>query len=220
MSLDFGRKPESYQKRESLVKRFPSARRAKARRARPRGAQPRSRSSKRVPITPALRAYLRKTDEYRAGRDPVALMKQAPAKFARAVAGLSPNQMRKRPARGKWSIVEILGHLQDTEVVYGYRLRFSLAQPGANLEGYDQEAWTERLRHRRGNGRRLVERIRALREGTLDVMGQVPRPRWKRGYGMHSERGKQTVRRTLELIAGHDLNHLDQIKAIRKKFDW
>ena len=63
-------------------------------------------------------------------------MKQAPAKFARAVAGLSPNQMRKRPARGKWSIVEILGHLQDTEVVYGYRLRFSLAQPGANLEGY------------------------------------------------------------------------------------
>ena len=65
-----------------------------------------------------------------------------------------------------------------------------------------------------------MERIRALREGTLDVMGQVPRPRWKRGYGMHSERGKQTVRRTLELIAGHDLNHLDQIKAIRKKFDW
>jgi len=47
----------------------------------------------------------------------------------------------------------------------------------------------------------------------------VPRSWWTR-YGMHSERGKETVRRTLELIAGHDLNHLDQIMAIRKKYGW
>ena len=116
--------------------------------------------------------------------------------------------------------MEILGHLQDTEVVYGYRLRFSLAQPGSPLVGYDQAVWTERLRHRRANAKRLVDRIRVLREGNLDMLGQVPRPRWKKGYGMHSERGKETVRRTLELIAGHDLNHLDQIKAIRKKHGW
>jgi len=147
-------------------------------------------------------------------------MKQAPAKFTRAVAGLSQSKMRKRPSRGKWSIVEILGHLQDTEVVYGYRLRLSLAQPGALLLGYDQAAWTENLRHRRANGKRLVDRIRVLREGNLEMLGQVPRPRWKKSYGMHTERGKQTVRRTLELIAGHDLNHLDQIRAIRKQFRW
>ena len=37
---------------------------------------------------------------------------------------------------------------------------------------------------------------------------------------MHSERGKETVRRTAELIAGHDLSHLDQIQAIKKKYRW
>ena len=146
-------------------------------------------------------------------------MKLAPAKFARAVAGLSPSKMRKRPARGKWSIIEILGHLYDTEIVYGYRIRLSLSQPGAEILGYDQATWTDQLRHRRGNARRLLDRIRVNREGNLETVAQVPRPHWER-YGVHNERGRQTVRRTLELIAGHDLNHLDQIRAIRKKYSW
>ncbi|HYQ89770.1 MAG TPA: DinB family protein, partial [Candidatus Binatia bacterium] len=72
---------------------------------------PKAKRPKRVSLTPELKAYIRKTENYRAGREPIALMKKAPAKFARAVAGLSASQMRKRPARGKWSIIEILGHL-------------------------------------------------------------------------------------------------------------
>ena len=36
-------------------------------------------------------------------------------------------------------------------------------------------------------------------------------------YGVHTERGKETVRRAVELIAGHDINHLRQIHAILGK---
>jgi len=183
------------------VKRFPSAR------------------PKRIVVTPEIRAYVRKIERYRAGRDPIPLMEQAPARLARAVAGLSASQMRKRPRPGKWSIVEILGHLQDTEYVYGWRIRLSLAQPGNPIMGYDQALWTEELRHRRAHAKRLLDRIRTMREGNLETVAQVPRSNWKR-YGMHSERGKETVRGVLELLAGHDLNHLDQIRAIRKKYGW
>jgi len=186
------------------VKRFPSARRTR---------------SRRIAITPEVRAYVRKIDAYRAGRNPIGLMKTAPAKFARAVAGLSAAQMRRRPSRGKWSIIEILGHLHDTEVVYGYRYRLSLSQPGSDILGYDQARWADELRHRRSKAKRLLEQIRILREGNLDAVLRVPRRSWKR-YGMHSERGKETVQRTLELIAGHDLNHIDQIRAIRNKYGW
>ncbi len=175
---------------------------------------------KRFPISPEIRAYIRKIDGYRAGREPIALMKAAPGKFARAVQGLTPARMRRRPARGKWSIIEILGHLHDTEVVYGYRYRLSLAEPGSPIQGYDQSMWVKELRHQsRGNAKRLLEKIRVAREGTLEMLRQVPRRNWER-YGRHSERGKETVGRTMELIAGHDLNHLDQIKAIRKKYGW
>lgn len=177
------------------------------------------RAARRDRIDPEIRAYVRKIDAYRAGKDPIRLMKTGPTKIARAIRGLKPVQLRKRPARGKWCIAEILGHLVDTEVVYGYRYRLALAQPGSPIQGYDQHTWTEALRHARRNPSRLMEQIQTLRKINLDLVESMPRKTWER-YGRHTERGNESVRRTLELIAGHDLNHLDQIVAIRKKYGW
>ena len=195
------------------MKRFASSRRARSRRTA-------NRTKKHVYVSPAMRAYIRKTENFRAGREPIALMKQAPAKFARAVAGLNARQMRQRPAQGKWSIIEILSHLNDTEVVYGYRYRMALAESGSPIQGYDQDLWVDNLRHRRGNARRLLGQIRTARLSNLEMLAQVPRATWKKRYGMHSERGRETVLQTVQLIAGHDLNHLSQIQAIKKKYGW
>lgn len=192
-------------KRSRRAKQTPAAKSA-----RPRG---------RVRITPEIRAYVRKIDGYRAGREPLPLMRTGPAKIARAIMGLRAAQLRKRPAPGKWSIAEILGHLVDTEVVYGYRYRLALSQPGVPIPGYDQATWALALRHRDRRTPRLIEQIVTLRRINLELLESMPRRTWER-YGMHSERGKETVRRTAELIAGHDLNHLDQILAIRKKYGW
>lgn len=178
-----------------------------------------TRAHRRARVTTEIRAYIRKIDHYRAGREPISLMRAGPGKVARAVAGLKRTHLRRRPARGKWSILEILGHLVDTEVVYGYRYRMVLAQPGMPIQGYDQEKWTVALGHQRRTASRMIDQIRTLRRVNIDLVESVPRRAWKR-YGWHSERGRETVRRTLELIAGHDLNHLDQIRAIRKQFGW
>jgi hypothetical protein len=176
-------------------------------------------AARRARITPEIRAYVRKIDGYRAGREPLPLMRVGPAKIARAIQGLRSTQLRKRPQPGKWSIAEILGHLVDTEVVYGYRYRLALSQPGVPIPGYDQGTWALALKHRERNSARLMKQIVTLRKINLDLIESMPRRTWER-YGMHSERGKETVRRTAELIAGHDLNHLDQILAIRKKYGW
>ena len=170
-------------------------------------------------IRPEIRAYTKKIDRYRAGRAPIPLMKAGPAKFERAVRGLKGPQLRKKPARGKWSIADILGHLVDTEVVYGYRYRMALAQSGMPIQGYDEPTWATTFRYRTRDPKRLLRQIKLLREVNLDLVTSVPRGWWVR-HGHHSERGRETVRRTLELVAGHDLNHLDQIKAIRKKYGW
>jgi hypothetical protein len=183
------------------------------------GKRPPGIAARRVRITPEIRAYVRKIDGYRAGREPLPLMRVGPAKIARAIRGLRSAQLRKRPKPGKWSIAEILGHLVDTEVVYGYRYRLALSQPGVPIPGYDQGTWALALKHRGRNSARLMEQIATLRKINLDLIESMPRRTWER-YGMHSERGKETVRRTAELIAGHDLNHLDQILAIRKKYGW
>lgn len=170
-------------------------------------------------LDPEIVAYVNKIDAYRAGRDPIRLMKTGPAKVARAIRGLTGAQMRKRPAPGKWCIAEILGHLVDTEIVYGYRYRLAMAQPGSPIQGYDQHTWAMELGHIRRNPARMMEQIQTLRRINLDLIQSMPRKTWER-YGRHNERGNESVRRTLELIAGHDLNHLDQILAIKKKYGW
>lgn len=181
----------------------------------------RKKAVRRVRVSPALRAYIRKTDNFRAGRDPIALMKAAPAKFARAAEGLSSAKLRKRPARGKWCIQEILGHLLDTEVIYAYRYRMMFGNSGGPIQGYDQERMVREMGYskRRWSAKQILGHIAALRRATLFAFENLPRPYAKR-YGTHSERGKETVRRTQEMIAGHDLNHLEQMKAIRKKHGW
>ena len=147
------------------------------------------RAAGRVRITPEIRAYVRKIDGYRAGREPLPLLRVGPAKIARAIKGLRSSQLRKRPAPGKWSIMEILGHLVDTEVVYGYRYRLALSQPGVPMPGYQEATWAVALRHRDRNPARIMAHIATLLKINLDLIESMPRRTWQR-YGIHSERGK------------------------------
>lgn len=193
--------------------------RSDSRRTRVSAKRPRRAPAPRSRLSPDVRAYIEKTDRYRAGRAPIPIMRGHADRLERAVRGLTRKQMLRRPAPGKWSIAEILGHLVDTEIVYGYRYRMALAQPGMPIQAYDQAGWAATFTYRRRGAKTMLAQIKALRAVNLDLVTGVPRPWWRR-HGMHSERGREPVRRTLELIAGHDLNHLDQIRAIRKKFGW
>ena len=45
------------------------------------------------------------------------------------------------PAPGKWSAAEIVCHLADCEMVFGFRLRQTLAEDGPTIQPFDQEKW-------------------------------------------------------------------------------
>jgi hypothetical protein len=60
-----------------------------------------------------------------------------------------------------------------------------------------------------------LEAYRVTRERTLRLLKSIPRGMWA-NFGMHSERGKETVTRVTEMMAGHDINHLEQIRRILK----
>ena len=94
-----------------------------------------------------------------------------------------------------------------------------LAQPGLPIQPTNQDVWANSLGYRRQPTGKLLEQMRVLRESNLRLLKMVPRGWWNR-YGIHLERGKETVARTVVLLAGHDVNHLNQIVAIRKQFDW
>jgi hypothetical protein len=50
----------------------------------------------------------------------------------------------------------------------------------------------------------------------MRLLKSLPRESWD-FYGMHSERGQETVTRVVEMLAGHDVNHMKQIKESLSK---
>ncbi len=157
--------------------------------------------------------YKQRIYGYLAGRDPVKLQAAAPARLAKLLKGVTPAKARKRPAPGKWSIAEIAAHLADTEVAMGWRMRMVLSQPGEPIQPFDQDAWAAAMRYEKRDPRKSLEQFRGLRELNVALLKSLTPEDWKKS-AMHPERGEQTVRTIVEMIAGHDLNHFAQIERI------
>ncbi len=166
----------------------------------------------------AAAQYVRSLLEILGERDPLQVQGELAAAVETLVAGLDDASMRRPEAPGKWSIIEVVQHLADTEIVYGYRMRTILANPGAALAGYDQDAWARSLRYRDASLEQALAQMRALRESNVSLMRSLSDEEWERS-GLHSERGLESVRQIARLIAAHDLVHRAQIARIRAALD-
>jgi hypothetical protein len=148
-----------------------------------------------------------------AGQEPLKVQAATPKKLERLVAGAPATKLRKRPAPDKWSVAEILAHLADAEIVVGWRVRSILGAPGTPIQAFDQDAWAEAGHYAKRNPRATVAQLRAVREANLALYKSLSPEQWKQ-YGMHSERGQESVEHIVRMIAGHDVNHLKQIEHI------
>ena len=162
-----------------------------------------------------VQQYVRRIRGYVAGKDPLRVQAATPGRIRKLVRRLPPRRLKRRPAPGKWSIAEILAHLADTELVGGNRIRMILGKPGTPIQAFDQDDWAKAGRYREQDARRSLEAFCVLRERNLALLRSLKPRQWKQ-YGMHQERGKETVARVAEMFAGHDLNHLKQIERLAK----
>lgn len=149
------------------------------------------------------------------GKNAVAVQAHTAKKIARLITRLSRKQLGYRPAPGKWSIGEILAHLAETELVCGYRLRMILGKNGTPIQAFDQDVWAANGNYAKQDPQRSLQLFRALREYNLALLRSLTRAKWSQ-YGMHAERGRETVARVAQMFAGHDLNHLQQIAHLAK----
>jgi len=145
-------------------------------------------------------------------RDPMRVLRDTPARLERIVARVPAPRMRRRPAPGAWSVLEVLVHTTDAELAFGWRLRHMLATPGARLTVWDQDLWAIRLDYHARRPDRVLAWFRAARESNLALLGAVPARRLRTCWGLHDTRGRQTVWDFVRMEAGHDLNHLRQIR--------
>jgi len=150
------------------------------------------------------------------GQEPLRIQQDTPKKLQKLIKGLTKTQLSRRPAPDKWSIAEILAHLADGEVVASWRMRFILGSSGAAIEAFDQDVWAKVFDYAHRDPKLSLETFRMLRENNVRMLKALPQELWE-NYGMHSERGKETIAHIVRMFAGHDLNHLAQIERLAKQ---
>lgn len=149
-------------------------------------------------------------------QEPLRVQQTTAKKLSILIQKLNKKHLTRRPAPGKWSIAEILAHLADTELAGGWRMRMILSQNGTPVQAFNQDAWANTFNYAQRDSKTSLETFRMLRENNLALLKSVPKNLWD-NYGIHEERGKESITHIVRMFAGHDLNHLQQIEKIVKE---
>ncbi len=153
-------------------------------------------------------------------KDVLEILAATPEKLSREIAAMTPRQMRTRPAPGKWSVQEILAHLDDVEEL-GMRARVAAMIDGNEpaLRSFDQEKRAVDLRYDRKDPRQSLESFVRQRRANLKWLRTLKPAELKR-QGVHQTVGEVTAGEMIHEWAFHDLGHLKQIMEVKRYALW
>ena len=144
-------------------------------------------------------------------KDSLAVQRETPDHLAQLIAGISADKLRQRPAPDKWSVAEILAHLSESEIGCSWRYRQMIEHDGDPLPSYDQDLWEALGEYSSRDASQSLLLFRLLREANLRMFDRLSPEQWQ-CHGMHAERGRMSVADLARQVAGHDINHLEQIR--------
>ncbi|MEX1139958.1 MAG: DinB family protein [Bacteroidota bacterium] len=159
--------------------------------------------------------YAARISSYVAGKNFLQQIQKSPRRIAALLRGKRPPQLNKRPSPERWSVAEVLAHLTEAEIAYGYRIRLIAGAPGTPIQAFNQDKWQVHARYLQRNPKQTAVFFESLRLLNVLFIKSLPPDALDR-FGIHEERGHESIRRLTELMAGHDENHIRQLAAILK----
>ncbi|MCB9450293.1 MAG: DinB family protein [Anaerolineaceae bacterium] len=112
-----------------------------------------------------------------------------------------------------WTALEVLCHLRDFDTIFYLRAVMMIEQDNPRLPAYDHEAMAIERGYNQQDLRQVCNEFRASRERTRDFFKSLTPEQWERA-GIHPESGHFTMTNAVLQVAGHDVNHLEQITRI------
>jgi len=161
----------------------------------------------------AAPTYVRALLDVLGRRDPIQVLGELLPWLAERIRGLDDPTLRRPEAPGKWSVIEVIQHLADSDLVFSYRLKMMLTEDRPPLQGYDQDRWAGELHYREVPLDLALEQLRAMRTANLHVLRRLSPSHLER-VGLHCERGPESAGFLLQLMGAHDLVHRNQIDRI------
>ena len=145
------------------------------------------------------------------GRALDTILSATPAEVGKLILAVGTDHENTPPAPGKWGAAQIVAHLADCEMVFGFRLRQTLAEDAPTIQPFDQDKWAKTYLGVSAN--QALEVFTALRGWNLRLIKRALPDAADRPT-THPERGAMTFLTIVETMAGHDLNHLGQLKKL------
>ncbi len=150
-------------------------------------------------------------DRFLDGRPVQTILAATPFALAALLNSIGPRKTPISPAPGKWSPAQIVCHLADCELAFGFRLRQTLAQEHHVMQPFDQDKWA--VTYAGISADQPLAAFTALRQWNLLLIADaLPSAAGK--IVTHPERGTMTFQIIVETMAGHDLNHLAQLQKL------
>jgi len=139
------------------------------------------------------------------GNDVLAALDNQRRQMVLLLSGCTEADGDLRYAPEKWSLKEVLGHINDTERIMSYRaLRISRGD-ATPIEGFEQDDYVRNSPFAHRPLADLIEDYIAVRRATISLFRNLDEPAWtRRGVANKNE---VTVRALAFIIAGHELHH-------------
>ena len=152
-------------------------------------------------------------EDFLEGRPVETILATTSDALADLLEAIGPNK-QKQPAPGKWSAAEIVCHLADCEIAFGFRLRMTLTEENPTLQPFDQDRWA--VNYPGIDADLSLASFAGLRKWNLHLI-HTSLPAAASRPATHPERGAMTFQTIVETMAGHDLNHLAQLRKIAEQ---
>jgi uncharacterized damage-inducible protein DinB len=138
-----------------------------------------------------------------------------PVRLAKSLKVFTPEALRRAPAPGKWSAIEIACHLRDADRLYQERVTKTAFSERPAYWMMDNERVAAKLKYREADPAAVLKELKRRREDLVSLSRALPDASWQR-TGLHPKRGELTLEKLLGVIADHDDNHLGQIEKLAK----
>jgi len=148
--------------------------------------------------------------QYVGDQNPVDLLNSTLEEYRDAAALLSSASWNQPWAPNKWTLREIMVHVAQWEIIFGYRLACGVSTPGFSIQPADQDKLMTRTAHIDGpTAFAAFEGARRMNIGLI----QAFTPADKDVTILHPEYGALSPNDLITQMAGHGIHHLKQIRA-------
>jgi len=144
-------------------------------------------------------------------RDPLEALAATQQSIPAIAQALGPEGLKRSYAPGKWSAAEILSHLADCEMAFGFRVRQIISEPGVGIQPFDQDNWARY--YAKMDGLAAARTFETLRAWNMSLFRLLSKEEMEKA-ALHPERGPEKAETVIRIMAGHTLNHLAQLESI------